>query len=208
MSTVATSRSTTRPPSGRYACRAGRRNFLFADADSGGERAAAIYGLIGTSKLNGIDPEAWVRHVLTHIADHPANRVGDFLPWNCVAMPAGCPPLPSGVESLIAILLSMLETALRGRLCTMRKTQNVIREQCGLGAEVLLRLPLPQQCAVRGPDACFLNRRRASDGSRYCAGKRTRIRDLKAFHNFDMTRCDGLDVWARLLLVRLPKKIA
>jgi transposase len=59
----------------------GRRNYLFAGADSGGERAAAIYSLIGTAKLNGIDPEAWLRHVLTHIADHPVNRVDEFLPW-------------------------------------------------------------------------------------------------------------------------------
>jgi hypothetical protein len=61
----------------------GRRNYLFAGADSGGERAASIYSLIGTAKLNGIDPEAWLRHVLVHIADHPVNRVDDFLPWNC-----------------------------------------------------------------------------------------------------------------------------
>jgi transposase len=61
----------------------GRRNYLFAGADSGGERAAAIYSLIGTAKLNGVDPEAWLRHVLTHIADHPVNRVDEFLPWNC-----------------------------------------------------------------------------------------------------------------------------
>jgi len=61
----------------------GRRNYLFAGADSGGERAAAIYSLIGTAKLNGVDPEAWLRHALTHIADHPVNRVDDFLPWRC-----------------------------------------------------------------------------------------------------------------------------
>ena len=63
----------------------GRRNYLFAGADSGGERAAAIYSLIGTAKLNGVDPEAWLRHVLTNIADHPVNQVDDFLPWNCAA---------------------------------------------------------------------------------------------------------------------------
>lgn len=67
----------------------GRRNFLFAGADSGGERAAVMYGLIGTARLNGIDPEAWLRHVLTHIVDHPVNRVDDFLPWNCAAKLAG-----------------------------------------------------------------------------------------------------------------------
>ena len=61
----------------------GRRNYLFAGADSGGERAAAIYSLIGTAKLNGVDPEAWLRHVLTRIADHPVNRVDELLPWNC-----------------------------------------------------------------------------------------------------------------------------
>ncbi len=61
----------------------GRRNYLFAGADSGGERAAAIYSLIGTAKLNGVDPGAWLRHVLKYIADHPVNRVDEFLPWNC-----------------------------------------------------------------------------------------------------------------------------
>ena len=66
----------------------GRRNYLFAGADSGGERAAAMYSLIGTAKLNGIDPEAWLRHVLAQIADHPVNRVDDFLPWNCAGLPA------------------------------------------------------------------------------------------------------------------------
>jgi transposase len=60
----------------------GRRNYLFAGADSGGEHAAVMYGLIGTARLNGIDPEAWLRHVLMRIADHPVNRVDDFLPWN------------------------------------------------------------------------------------------------------------------------------
>jgi transposase len=61
----------------------GRRNYLFAGADSGGERAAAIYSLIGTAKLNGVDSEAWLRHVLTQIADHPVNLVDELLPWNC-----------------------------------------------------------------------------------------------------------------------------
>ncbi|HEX8955340.1 MAG TPA: IS66 family transposase [Burkholderiaceae bacterium] len=63
-------------------CCLGRKNFLFMGADSGGERAAAMYSLIGTCRLNDIDPEAYLRHVLTHIADHPINRVNDLLPWN------------------------------------------------------------------------------------------------------------------------------
>lgn len=60
----------------------GRKNFLFAGADSGGERAAAMYSLIGTAKLNGMDPEAYLRHVLGRIAEHPINRINDLLPWN------------------------------------------------------------------------------------------------------------------------------
>lgn len=58
----------------------GPRNYLFAGADSGGERAAAIYSLIGTAKFNGVYPEAWLRHILAHIADHSINRVDELLP--------------------------------------------------------------------------------------------------------------------------------
>src|ERR1019366_8173975 len=65
----------------------GRKNYLFAGSDTGGERAAAIYSLIGSAKLNGIDPEAYLREVLTRIADHPVNRIADLLPWNIA--PAG-----------------------------------------------------------------------------------------------------------------------
>jgi transposase len=60
----------------------GRKNYLFAGSDAGGERAAAMYSLIGTAKLNGVDPEAYLRHVLERIADHPINRIRELLPWN------------------------------------------------------------------------------------------------------------------------------
>lgn len=60
----------------------GRKNYLFAGSDRGGERAAAIYSLIGSAKLNGLDPEAYLREVLTCIADHSINRIDDLLPWN------------------------------------------------------------------------------------------------------------------------------
>jgi len=60
----------------------GRKNYLFAGSDTGGERAAAIYSLIGTAKLNGLDPEAYLREVLTRIADHPIDRIDELLPWN------------------------------------------------------------------------------------------------------------------------------
>jgi len=65
----------------------GRKNYLFAGADSGGQRAAAMYSLIGSAKLNGVDPEVYLRSVLTRIADHPINRINELLPWN-VIMPA------------------------------------------------------------------------------------------------------------------------
>jgi transposase len=60
----------------------GRKNYLFCGSDAGGERAAALYSLIGTAKLNGLDPEAYLRHVIEHIADHPINRVKELLPWH------------------------------------------------------------------------------------------------------------------------------
>jgi transposase len=62
-----------------------RKNFLFAGADSGGERAAAMYTLLETAKLNGLNPEAYLRHVLERIADHPINRIDELLPWNVAA---------------------------------------------------------------------------------------------------------------------------
>ena len=63
----------------------GRKNYLFAGSDAGGERAAAIYSLIGTAKLNGLDPEAYLRQVLERIADHPVNRIEELLPWHIAA---------------------------------------------------------------------------------------------------------------------------
>lgn len=63
----------------------GRKNWLFAGSDDGGERAAAIYTLIGTAKLNELDPEAYLRHVLERIPDHPIDKIEALLPWSLAA---------------------------------------------------------------------------------------------------------------------------
>ena len=63
----------------------GRKNYLFCGSDAGGQRAAAIYSLIGTAKLNDVDPEAYLRYVLERIGEHPINRVEELLPWNVAA---------------------------------------------------------------------------------------------------------------------------
>lgn len=60
----------------------GRKKYLFAGSDAGGERAAAIYSLIGSAKLNGLDPEHYLRTVLARIPEHPVSRIAALLPWN------------------------------------------------------------------------------------------------------------------------------
>jgi transposase len=60
----------------------GRKNYLFAGSDAGGDRAAAFYSLIGSAKLNGLDPEHYLRTVLARVADHPVKQISGLLPWN------------------------------------------------------------------------------------------------------------------------------
>ena len=60
----------------------GRHNWTFAGSDRGGHRAAAIYTLVQTAKLNDVDPQAWLADVLDRLQDHPAKRINEFLPWN------------------------------------------------------------------------------------------------------------------------------
>ena len=60
----------------------GRKAWLFCGSDRGGQRAAVIYTLIQTAKLNDVDPQAWLADVLARIADHPASQLDQLLPWN------------------------------------------------------------------------------------------------------------------------------
>jgi len=73
----------TTPPNGRCAAsRRGRHNWTFAGSDDGGRRAAAIYTVIETAKLNDVAPQAWLADVLARLQDHPAKRIDELLPWN------------------------------------------------------------------------------------------------------------------------------
>ena len=60
----------------------GRKNWTFAGSDAGGHRAAAVYTLIQTARLNDVDPQAWLADILARLQDHPAKRIGELLPWN------------------------------------------------------------------------------------------------------------------------------
>ena len=71
----------------------GRRNWTFAGSDEGGRRAAAIYTLIASAKLNNIDPQAWLADVLARVNDHAIHRLDELLPWNWRK------PVPSHVEA-------------------------------------------------------------------------------------------------------------
>jgi transposase len=82
-----------RPPA-RYgqndrAIAIGRRAWLFAGSDRGGERAAAMFTLIETAKLNNVDPQAWLADVLCRINDHPAAKLNQLLPWHWKKSQAG-----------------------------------------------------------------------------------------------------------------------
>ena len=71
----------------------GRKSWLFCGSDRGGERGAAMYSLIVTAKMNGVDPQTWLADVLTRIAAHPAHRLDELLPWNWRPRPQGAPAL-------------------------------------------------------------------------------------------------------------------
>ena len=85
-----------RPPA-RYgqndrAIAIGRKNYLFAGSDAGGRRAAAIYSLIESAKLNALNPQHYIADLLARIADHPARRIAELLPWNWQPLEPPAPP--------------------------------------------------------------------------------------------------------------------
>jgi hypothetical protein len=69
----------------------GRKSWLFCGSDRGGQRAAAMYSLIVTAKMNGVDPQAWLADVLSRIASHPAHRLDELLPWNWIRRASAIP---------------------------------------------------------------------------------------------------------------------
>jgi hypothetical protein len=71
----------------------GRKNYLFAGADTGGDRAAAIYTIVQTARLNGVNPEAYRKDILTKIADgHPMNKLSELMPWSSTGPTPAQPP--------------------------------------------------------------------------------------------------------------------
>jgi hypothetical protein len=76
-----------------------RKNYLFCGADSGGHRAGAIYSLVGSAKLNGLDPELYLRQVLTSIAEQPINRIEELHTWKIVLAEIPTPPSAQPVVS-------------------------------------------------------------------------------------------------------------
>ncbi len=64
----------------------GRKSWLFCGSDRGGHRAAAMYSLIVTCKMNSVDPQAWLADALSRIAGHPVHRLDELLPWNWRAL--------------------------------------------------------------------------------------------------------------------------
>ena len=66
----------------------GRKNWLFAGSDTGGERAALMYTILQTAKMNGLNPEAYLCDIISRIADHPINKIDQLLPWNVTVKPA------------------------------------------------------------------------------------------------------------------------
>jgi transposase len=77
----------------------GRRNWTFAGSDEGGRRAAAIYTLVQTCKLNDVDPQAWLAFALAKLPDHPAKKVDELLPWNWKAARVAVQPTPAAAAA-------------------------------------------------------------------------------------------------------------
>ena len=88
------------------------KNWLFAGADSGGERAALMYTILQTARLNGLNPEAYLRDVLGRIADHPINRIDELLPWKRAPSTSGIPQWSPPDQHRVAVTGRLREIAL------------------------------------------------------------------------------------------------
>jgi len=84
----------------------GRKNYLFCGSDAGGERAASIYTLVATAKLNGLNPETYLRDILAKIADgHPINRIDELVPWRMIPTAAASSAQPPPASTSSRLLL-------------------------------------------------------------------------------------------------------
>ena len=117
------------------AARIGRRNYLFAGSDAGARRAAILYSLIGTARINGLDPEAYLRYVLARIGEHPIKRIKELLPWNVAEklvpalQPCNQPLRPHGVRR---VALRYLDVSEHRRVHRIRSDRRRVHRTSGL----------------------------------------------------------------------------
>lgn len=104
----------------------GRKNYLFAGFDCGGERAAAMYSLIGSAKLNGLDPELYLRTVLARIADHPVSHIQDLLPLSLPPNQPAKPHSPSRLRHTHQVSAKNKRTLVNKRYLVSREARHTL----------------------------------------------------------------------------------
>lgn len=125
----------------------GRHNWTFAGSDAGGRRAAAIYTLIETAKLNDVDPQAWLGDVLARLQDHPAKHLTELLPWNWKTQKRQQKLPRSFSAQIFPTQSTAVPAAFTGRVRSRRRTPM----RCGSPTSLMLRpgqassMSLPRQ---------------------------------------------------------------